>query len=116
MFIMCNRKGKGDAIMSKVIKKSKSKIRKFYYKIRHNIDISLDGTILPLLGKGKFISVYRKRDITEIRQENSSNYIRLIPYQPNHGVMVEYWVNNKLKSRTSLSYDFFIKQFNIESL
>jgi len=85
-------------------------IRRWWYRIRHGIVVSLEGSMLPSLGKGKYVSVFRKGDYIEIHshdewgtQGQSPGVIRLIPYQPNHGVMVECvnadgktrWIGNK---------------------
>ena len=62
--------------------------------------------MLPKLGKGKYVDVVRKGEIIEInyhdkgRTGGSGKIIRLIPYQPNHGVMIETWVNGKCTGRT----------------
>lgn len=69
----------------------KRDMQRFWY--RHVYGFNMDGwsgTMLPDTGKGKYVSVYRKSDIIQIVDETGeSNEIRIIPYQPNHGVMVE---------------------------
>jgi len=66
-------------------------ISRFWY--RHAYGFNMDGfngTMLPNIGKGKYVSVFRKADIIQIIDHTGeSNEIRIIPYQPNHGIMVE---------------------------
>jgi len=57
----------------------------------HKIRIKhLGGSMLPECGKGKFVSVYQRGAYTDIVNEGTGDIVRLIPFQPNHGVMVEY--------------------------
>jgi hypothetical protein len=71
-------------------------MRRWWSRVRHGITIGFDGSMLPSLGKGKFVDVLRRGDCIEIRDHHTSSpyVIRLIPYQPNHGVMVEYVDSN----------------------
>ena len=73
------------------------------------------GTLLPHTGKGKYVSVYTKGKIIQIVNEKGNenlgcfyNEIRIIPYQPNHGIMVETLKDGKLVSRNLLD----IRQLN----
>lgn len=97
-----------------------SDISRFWYKLKYKIEFGFNGSMLPKTGKGKFVSVYRKGDYIDIINEKDSNFIRLIPYKPNHGIMVEKWVNNKLKSRNLLCYEQLSKDVifssNVEQL
>jgi hypothetical protein len=86
-----------------------SAIRRFYYRVVHKIHANVDGTMLPNIGKGKYVSIYRKGDYIDIVNESDGNFIRMIPYQPNHGYMVEFWRNNRLASRTHLDYQSLVK-------
>jgi hypothetical protein len=82
---------------------TKQRIKRWFYKTFHNIDMKgFGGSMLPKLGKGKFVSVYRKKDIIDIVSEENNKFIRLIPYQPNHGLMVEYWVDGRMRWRNHL--------------
>lgn len=68
-------------------------LRRWWYQTRYGIRISFDGSMLPNLGKGKYVDVIRKGDYIEMHDHCNKEKpytIRLIPYQPNHGVMVEY--------------------------
>ncbi len=68
-------------------------VRRWWSRVRYGIPIGSNGSMLPSLGKGKYVDVLRRGDCIEIRDHcNPSDLftIRLIPYQPNHGVMVEY--------------------------
>lgn len=61
--------------------------------------------MLPQLGKGRYADVVRKGEIIEIKYHTSGNkMVRLIPYQPNHGVMIETWEDGVLKSRDCDSF------------
>jgi len=62
--------------------------------------------MFPNLGKGKYVSVFRKGDFLDIIDESSKDFIRLIPYQPNHGIMVEYHKANSAESSQRLHMDF----------
>ena len=64
--------------------------KRFYYRRRHGVRIALDGSMMPQLGRGKYVSVRRRGAFLDITDERTGEMIRLIPYQPNHGVMVEY--------------------------
>jgi hypothetical protein len=66
-------------------------LKRWYYLHRHGVRIALDGTMMAKLGKGKYVSVLRRGAYIDIRDEGTGELIRLIPYQPNHGVMVEFW-------------------------
>lgn len=90
----------------------KQDIKRFIYKTFYGFNMSTDihsGTILPDTGKGKYVSVYVKGDIIQIiDEEEIENEIRIIPYQPNHGVMIESLKNGKVVSRHHLD----IRQLN----
>lgn len=89
---------------------AKAYIKQVYYRIFYKIVIDETGSILPKLGKGKYISVLKKGAYVDIVNENkgSNEYIRMIPYQPNHGYMVERWENGKLCGRNIMDF-YFIK-------
>lgn len=98
----------------------KMDIQKFFYK---NV-FGLDVTFLPQTGKGKFVSVFLKGKIIQIKSESNRivefDEIRIIPYQPNHGVMVESLKDGKLYSRNILDIDQLQKNIifatNVEQL
>ena len=55
------------------IKQTKNKIRIFFYKNIYDIEIKWDCSMLPQLGKGKFVSVYRKGSYIDIVDEKTQN-------------------------------------------
>jgi hypothetical protein len=98
----------------------KSAIKRWYYKTFYKITIGWEDSMLPDVGKGKYVSVYRKGDYIDIVKESNKNFIRLVPYQPNHGVMVENWIDGKLRWRYHLGYEQLLSEIiyasNIEQL
>lgn len=100
----------------------KQDMQRWYYSIIYGWNTGgLNGTHLPLTGKGKYVSVYSKGKIIQIIDESAEyDEIRIIPYQPNHGVLVETIKNNKVSSRTILGICQLNKNIiyasNIESL
>lgn len=88
----------------------KQDYKKLFYKTLYgwNMD-AFGGTMIPDTGKGKYVSVYRKGDIIQIiDEEGVYDEVRIIPYQPNHGVMVELLKENKVIIR----YQLDIEQLN----
>jgi len=80
-------------------------IRKLLYKILYGFNMGgFSGTHHPKVGKGKFVSVYQKGKIIQLINENDGGEIRIIPYQPNHGIFVECIKDGKVTSRDILSY------------
>lgn len=73
--------------------------RRFWINLRYNIKIGLDASVLPKLGKGKYVSVIRKGDIIDVDEHSLNEKFRFIPYKENHGFMIEYWKDEKLISR-----------------
>ena len=99
------------AVMLSRWKRFKRKVRVWWYRSWHGISVNINGSMLPSLGTGKFVSVKRKGDYIDIIQHKSSivdvpvGTIRLIPVDFNHGLMVEWWdKDEKLHGRTHLSY------------
>ena len=92
----------------------KQDVKRIIYSKIFKFDMSEYGTMLPSTGKGKFVSVFTKGQIIQIKHESGYELeydeIRIIPYQPNHGVMVERWTNGKMRDR----YHLDISQFNKE--
>lgn len=92
----------------------KQDIKRWCYKNIHGFNMDgLNGTILPITGKGQFVSVYTKGKIIQIKHEEGYpnleyDEIRIIPYQPNHGVMVETLKDGKMCGRHLLD----IRQLN----
>jgi len=88
-------------------------VKSFWYRIRYRIKIGYDGTLLPTLGRGKFVDVIKKGsfiDIINHSSDTTNGTIRLIPYQCNHGVMVEYITpKGEVSWRVHCSYDDFFK-------
>lgn len=92
----------------------KQDIMKIYYKIIYKFIVGgINGTMMPSTGKGKFVSVYSKAQIIQIKHEDGYHQlkydeIRLIPYKENHGIMVERFKNGVMFDRHLLD----ILQFN----
>jgi len=62
----------------------------------------------PALGKGKFVSVYFKDGRIHIVEERTKERIVLIPFQPNHGVMVSYYdEHGRHRWRTHCDFSMF---------
>ena len=89
-------------------------LQRLYYRIFHNIKMGgFNDSFIPHLGKGKFVDVIRKGNIIDIISHTDhpnikQGTIRLIPYQENHGVMIEFInVEGEMEWRTHMDYDFF---------
>jgi hypothetical protein len=64
--------------------------------------------MLPHLGDGRYVSVRQRGPFLEMRDERTGDTIRLVPYQPNHGVMVEMWrADGMMAWRGHCDYDAF---------
>jgi hypothetical protein len=89
----------------------KKDLKKIYYKYIHKFKVTGDNKILiPKTGKGEFVSVYTKGEIIQIINEDEDldlkfDEIKIIPYQPNHGIMIERYKNNKLIDRNTLGIE-----------
>lgn len=90
----------------------KWKVCKWWYKFFYNVSIGdIDGSMFPALGKGEFVSVLRNGPYFEITSHGSSpdinnGMIRIIPFQPNHGIMIEFvHSDGKIGNRTHLDYN-----------
>jgi hypothetical protein len=104
----------------------KQDIARFYYKHVHGFNMDgMNGTMLPKTGKGKYVSVYTKGQIIQIKHESGYGHleydeIRIIPCQYNHGVMIERFKNGVMHGRSSLDLNQFNKDVifasNIERL
>ena len=93
----------------------KKDFKKWYYKLRYDITLHmLDGSMVPETGKGKFVSVYTKGQIIQIKQEKLDSEIlydevRIIPCQYNHGIMVERLINGDIVERFHITLEDFNK-------
>jgi hypothetical protein len=104
----------------------KQDLKRFYYSKMCGFTMSgVNGTLLPITGKGEYVSVYTKGQIIQIKDENNYHNlefdeIRIIPYQPNHGVMIERCKNGIMRDRHLLDIEQFNKSVifvsNIEKL
>lgn len=104
----------------------KCDLKRLYYSKIHGFNMDgFDGTLLPTTGKGKFVSVYSKGQIIQIKHESGYEHleydeIRIIPYKENHGVMVEKFKDGKLHGRDILDLNQFNKSIifasNVERL
>jgi hypothetical protein len=56
-------------------------------------------------GRGQFVDVIRRGPYVEITEHASGDMIRVIPYQPNHGFMVElHTADGRMPWRTHLDF------------
>lgn len=89
----------------------------WWYRLRYNIKIGgweWDSTMRPSTGKGNYVDVLVKGPFIDIVDHSSDRHprgtIRLIPCQPNHGVMVEYLTpSGKVAWRVNCDYTKFYK-------
>ena len=91
-------------------------MRRTWYRLRHGIAINIDrnGSMLPQLGRGRFVSVIRRGNFIDIRNEGTGEIIRLIPYQPNHGVMVEHrYPDGRGEGRTHCDFQRFKQMLTV---
>ena len=83
------------------------RLRNWYYRLRnwrlsfYGLPVGgFDGSHPHHLGKGKYVSVFQHGPYIDIEDEvHKGEIVRIIPYQPNHGVFVEIWKDNKLCGR-----------------
>ena len=104
----------------------KRDIKRWYYSKIHGFNMrSFNGTMIPTTGKGKFVSVYSKGKIIQIKHESGYEHleydeIRIIPCKENHGVMVERYKNGKMCERNHMDLNQFNKGIifasNVEQL
>ena len=93
----------------------KQDIKRFIYSKIYGFTMDgFNGTMIPKTGKGKFVSVYTKGQITQIKSESGYDHlefdeIRIIPYKDNHGVMIERLTNGVLIERNLLDLNQFNK-------
>ena len=88
----------------------KQDLQRLYYRVFHNI-ISKDfNSLLPTLGRGKFVDVIRRGSLIDIIShsdcpDTKQGTIRIIPCQYNHGVMIEF-INQQgqMEWRTHMDY------------
>lgn len=86
-----------------------------WYALRYGIPTGDDGSMLPQWGPGRFVSVEKRGPYIDItRHERPGDgfcdpveTIRLVPYQPNHGLMVECWRGGRLTWRTHADFAHF---------
>jgi hypothetical protein len=104
----------------------KRDIKRFYYSKIYGFNMnSSNGTMIPTTGKGKYVSVYSKGEIIQIKHESGFEHIefdeiRIIPSKENHGVMVERFKNGKMCNRNHMDLNQFNKGIifasNVEEL
>ncbi len=63
--------------------------------------------MLPQFGDGKFVSVHQRGPFLEMRDERTGELIRLVPCEPNHGVMVEMWRGGSVAWRSHCDFNAF---------
>lgn len=89
-------------------------IKKLYYSKIYGFNMgAFQGTMIPTTGKGKYVSVYSKGQIIQIKHESGYKWleydeIRLIPCKENHGIFVERFKNGKMIDRSTMD----LRQFN----
>ena len=104
----------------------KRDLKRWYYSKVHGFNMNgYNGTMIPTTGKGKFVSVYSKGKIIQIKHESGYEHleydeIRIIPCKENHGVMVERFKNGKMCERNHMDLNQFNKGIifasNVEQL
>lgn len=80
----------------------KARLRRAWYRWRY--DVQVPPSMFPKLGCGKYVDVVRHGPFVEITDHREGGTIRLIPYQPNHGLMLEFWLDGAMRWRTHLDY------------
>jgi len=91
------------------------RIRALWYKWFYGVEFGFHGTMPAKFGPGKFVSVQKNGPYLEITAHKRMNKIpegkiRIIPYQPNHGFMVEYHnLDGEIRWRTCCDYDMLYK-------
>ena len=87
-------------------KRFRYRLKGKYYKLLYGFAMGIGvrgGTMIPQTGKGKYVSVYQKGKIIQIIDESGVHgEIRIIPFQPNHGIMVERWRDGKMYGRNHM--------------
>jgi hypothetical protein len=74
------------------------------HRLRYGVDVP--PSMLAQLGRGKFVDVVQRGPYTEITEHRTGDMIRMIPFQPNHGFMVElHTADGRVPWRTHLSFD-----------
>jgi hypothetical protein len=83
----------------------KRDLKAFFYSKIYGFNMSGIGfTMTPSTGKGKYVSVYTKGQIIQIKHESGYEHleydeVRIIPCKENHGVMVERFKAGKFINR-----------------
>lgn len=97
----------------------KHRFVKWWYRFWHGIEImSLNGTMFPVLGDGTFVSVHRRGQFLDVTShkgtpDSPAGMIRVTPYQPNHGLMVEFWdEEGRMCARTHCDYNMLYQMTN----
>jgi hypothetical protein len=85
-----------------------------YYTLRGRRPIGGTDGLPPKLGRGKYVDVLKRGPFLEITRHHralesdiTAQTIRLVPYAPNHGVMVELWQDGRCRWRTHCDFDAF---------
>lgn len=60
---------------------------RFWHRLRYGVHTP--PSMLAKTGRGKFVDVIQYGPYFELTEHSSGEMIRVIPYQPNHGFMVE---------------------------
>jgi hypothetical protein len=83
---------------------------KLYYKLRYNINSDHIGASNSSMYPdtrdiSEFKSVKCKGHYIDITDKATGDFVRIIPYVLNHGIMVETWEGGKLNNRNILKYE-----------
>lgn len=74
-----------------------------WHRFRYGVDVP--PSMVARFGRGRFVSVVRRGPYTDLIEHASGDMIRLIPYQPNHGFMVElHTADGHMPWRTHLDF------------
>jgi hypothetical protein len=82
-----------------------------FYKYAYGLNIGgFHGLTVPNCGKGKYVSVYSQGPAIRMVSETKPGLeVILIPYQPNHGVMVNILKNGKVHCCYHMDLEQFTK-------
>jgi hypothetical protein len=87
------------------------RLRRWWHRRVYGVQDGIDG-MMAEFGRGRFVSVFRRGPYIDIvSHEEPKGTIRLIPYQPNHGVMVESRDEaGRVRWRTHMNYGAFCER------
>jgi hypothetical protein len=88
-----------------MIKRFREKIKEIWYFIRYGVIIDyFVGSLPAISGEGQFVSIRKNGPYLEISKDDGM--IRITPFLPTHGVVVEYISpSNRTFCRKLIDYD-----------